>query len=253
MALNITFNQTSAPITWEPSVILTYVYPLALLSIGIFIFAFLIFKFYKYLARRDIVKLRLDVNKPMSTKILVYLLNQLVIVPALIFFWFLIMACILLFMSNASAQYIMLVSMATVAAIRITSYYKVSLSEDIAKLMPLTLFSVFILQMDFVSVAGKLDTVKQMLMYSNRLIFYLMFAVAVELIMRVQQIIQDVIEIRHYRINSQAPENQEKKAFDTIINRTFENANNNNLETQNAKIKKENKSKDKRYNDDLTL
>jgi hypothetical protein len=241
MAINLSLNQSiNAPITMDPSILLMHIKPLALLTIGIVIYAVLIFKFYKYLARRDLVKLHLDTNRHVALKIFLYLLNQIVIVPALIFFWFLVMACVLLLLSNNNAAQIMLVSMAAVAAIRIVSYYNQSLAEDLAKLLPLTLVAVFIMELDFSSLATKLETIKQMLSYLDKLVFYLVFAVIIELIMRIHQIIRDVLAIsRHNKQIVVTSSKQEKKSYDIILDGTFQELN---------KIKQEEIAKEKARN-----
>jgi hypothetical protein len=223
MALNLGVNESlnstiNAHISFNISEIFSMLKPLALITAIIFLYGFLIFKFYKYLARRDLVKLKLDSNSHISLRIFLYILNQIVVVPALIFFWFLVMACVLLFMSNSSAAYIMLVSMATIAAIRITSYYRQDLSEELAKLLPLTLFVIFIIEIEFTSLLGKIEVVRDMLGMLDKLVFYLLFAVLIELILRVQQIIKDVIKISdHNRQILESSSHGQKKSYDLIL------------------------------------
>jgi hypothetical protein len=223
MAINFGVNESlnttiNSHISFNFAEIFAMVQPLALITAIIFLYGYLIFKFYKYLARRDLVKLKLDSNSHISLRIFLYILNQLVIVPALIFFWFFVMVCVLLFMSNTTAAYIMLVSMATVAAIRITSYYRQDLSEELAKLLPLTLFVIFITEIEFTSLIGKVEVVRDMLGMLDKLVFYLLFAVLVELILRVQQIIKDVIKISdHNRQILVTSSNAQKKSYDIIL------------------------------------
>jgi hypothetical protein len=259
MALNLSLNQSlNTQITFEPSVILMHVKPLALLTLGIFIYGFLIFKFYKYLARRDLIKLKIDTLKShISLKIFLYLLNQLVLVPILIFFWFLVMVCVLLFLSNNNAAQIMLVSMGTVAAIRISSYYSQSLSEDLAKLLPLTLFAVFITNLNFSSIIGKIDTVVQMLELLDKLIFYLIFAVVIEFIMRIHQISVEVIKInRHNRQIVESASLHERKSYNVILDGTFEELNKfreEEIAAEKERLKNLQKNKSKNNNGKLNI
>lgn len=227
MAINLSLNSSvSAPITADPATIFAYVKPVAALTIGLVIYAVLIFKFYKYLARRDLVKFKIDRSSHISLRIFLYLVNQLILVPILIFFWFLVMAGVLLFLSNNDAFEIMIVSMGVIAAIRITSYYNQSLSEELAKLLPLTLAAFFVINLDFSALSGKINILKQMLGYFDKLIFYLVFAVIIELIMRIYQIIHDVIHISaHNRQIVVTSSNKAKKSYDLILDGTFEDLN----------------------------
>ncbi|MGV8168590.1 MAG: hypothetical protein ACP5N3_00875 [Candidatus Nanoarchaeia archaeon] len=199
MDFNISFNQTSAaPITASPDVILINVKPLALLALGIVIYAIFIFKFYKYLAKRDILMAgwnkKYDWNENTHhkiSKIITYALEYIILVPIIVFFWFLVMALILLFMSNNTAAQIMLLSMAIIAAVRVVSYYSEDLARDLAKLMPLTLLAVFVSNLSFFSLDSTLNNALNMLTIYDKLIFYLLFVVVVEFIMRIIQLIRN--------------------------------------------------------------
>jgi hypothetical protein len=251
----------NTPITLEPSVIFAHIEPLAILTLGIFVYAVLIFKFYKLLARRDLIKLKLNnENQHIAVRIFLYLLDQLVIVPVLIFFWFLIMTGVLLLFcngNNGNIYQIMIISMAIVAAIRITSYYNQSLSEELAKLLPLNLLAIFLVTMDFSSFVGKVDMIKQMLGYVDKLIFYLIFAVVVELIMRIQLIIREVIRISaHNRQIIVSSSKHAKKSYNSILNGTFEELNRireEEIAREKERIRKQQKSEEQKNNGKLDI
>ncbi|MGV8162487.1 MAG: hypothetical protein ACP5N2_04120 [Candidatus Nanoarchaeia archaeon] len=201
MAFNISFNQSiSAPILTDSQTILINIKPLALLAIGIVIYSIFIFKFYRYLAKRDILMFGWSRNYSWDEghmqkifSILLYTLEYIILVPLIIFFWFLILTIILLFLSNNSASQIMLISMAIIAAVRMTAYYNEQLSVDLAKMIPFTLLGFFIIDMNFFSMNLVLTNAQDMFSNIDKLTFYLLFAVLVEFIMRIIQLIRNGI------------------------------------------------------------
>lgn len=214
MAFNINFNQTLvAPIVATPESIMINVKPLALLVLGIVVYAIFIFKFYKYLAKRDILmanwnhKYEWDNGtKHRIFKIALYIIEYILLVPIIIFFWFLVMALILLFVSTNTASQIMLISMGIIAATRIISYYSEDLARDIAKLMPLTLVAVFVADVSYFSLDTTLANARNMFSLVDKLIFYLLFVVLVEFIMRIIQLIRN-----SFRKNEGIKETEKKR------------------------------------------
>ena len=167
--------------------------PLVFFVIGIFLYAIFIFKFYRFLARRDIFKLNLQkysesfvglLEKFFST--LLYILEYIIIFPLFIFFWFGIIAVILSLMSkNHTISQILLISMALVAAVRITAYYSEELSKDLAKMFPFALLGVFLIDITQFSLPAAIETIKQFPTLWKQMIYYLGFAIALELVLRV--------------------------------------------------------------------
>ena len=193
MAINMTINQTLMPsLTGDISTILSHIKPLVLMILGIAIYGVVIFKFYRFLARRDLIELKWHHKYNWDEgfgkrllKALLYILEHIIIVPIIVFFWFAIMAAILLFLSNNNPELIMLISMAIVGAVRITAYYNEDLSKDLAKLVPFALLGVFIVDIAIISLANVVAKAKAFLMVTDTLVFYLLFVVGVELIMRI--------------------------------------------------------------------
>src|SRR3989344_2541240 len=94
------------------------------------LYALFIWEFYRFIGKRDIIKL--DLNKynnathPTVSKILeilLFFIESLIIFPIVIFFWFIVLSLFLLFLSKSqSINQIILIAAGTVGAIRITSY-----------------------------------------------------------------------------------------------------------------------------------
>ena len=93
--------------------------PLALFAAGVAVYGILVFHFYRFLARKDILKLDLSKHnqsrRPLLRKIIsviFYILESLMLFPILIFFWFLVMAGLLFLMnSDRSIEGILLAAM----------------------------------------------------------------------------------------------------------------------------------------------
>lgn len=151
-----------------------------------------IWKFYKFLACREIIQLNLrqyNISKhPSLEKLLVvvlYTIEYLVILPFLVLFWFAILSLFLLFLSTSeSAEQILLISAAIIASTRITSYISEDLSKDIAKILPLTILVLFIMGEKFFDIKILLERFFQIPNLFNHILVFLLFIFLVEFIFR---------------------------------------------------------------------
>ncbi|MEM4260023.1 MAG: hypothetical protein QXG00_02200 [Candidatus Woesearchaeota archaeon] len=171
--------------------------PLMLFIAGIVIYAVFIYKFYHFIARKDILGLNLH-DRGESGRIwlkkiiqkLFYFLENIIIIPLLVLFWFLILALLLLFLSkNHNIQTILLISMALVGAVRITAFINEDLSMELAKLMPLVLLGVFLADISFFSVVESINKAEQVVTVLQSVIYYYIFIVVLEFILRIISII----------------------------------------------------------------
>lgn len=167
------------------TVILTY-------TLLIFIYVIFIWKFYKFLAKRNILELNLiRYNKsqnPNAGKFfasLLFLLEYIIILPFLVFLWFGIFSVFLLVLSeNQSVGQILLISASIIAATRLTAYYSVNLAKDVAKLFPFTVLAVFILNPQTFAIDTLISRFTQIPELLNQILVYIVFIFAVEIIMR---------------------------------------------------------------------
>ncbi len=161
--------------------------------IGIVIYSIFIFKFYRFLAKRDIFELDLDkYNKaPMGflSKIMdsvLYLVKYIFLFPLVIFFWFLILSVMLIFLAKEQPiQLILLVSIAIVTSVRITSYYKEDLSRDLGKMMPFALLGVFLIDISYFNFNKSILLIMQLGSLWTTMTYYLIFVIGLEFLMRV--------------------------------------------------------------------
>jgi len=169
--------------------------PLLLIIFGILVYSFFIFKFYKFLATRDILKLELHKHARKFSSvlaknffhILLYIIENIVLIPICIFFGFVVLAIFLLIMSKThSPETLILVSLALVASVRVSSYYSEELAKDLAKLIPLTLLGIFVI--DYVSAFSlsiSVEKATQFIYLWKKMLYYIIFVVLVELVLRI--------------------------------------------------------------------
>jgi len=174
------------PATYRPLIILTF-YTLLIAGYCIFIW-----KYYKFLARRDLFSLNLNrYNKsesPLLNKslaILFFLLEYIIVLPFIVFFWFTVLSLFLLVLSKVETVHqILLVATAIVAATRMTAYFSEELSKDVAKLLPFTMLAIFLLEPTFFNLSGLLERFGQIPFLINNILFFMIFIAGIEVIMR---------------------------------------------------------------------
>ncbi len=167
--------------------------PLLLFIVGMTIYSIFVFKFYKFLARKDILQLKThkyyDAYEGAVKKLMrsfFYVLENLVLIPLFVFFWFAVLAVLLLVLSkNRDPGTILITSASIVAAVRITAYYNENLSQDLAKMIPFALLGVFLIDISYFSIADSIEVAKQLTSMWEYLIYYLLFLTGLEFILRI--------------------------------------------------------------------
>lgn len=162
-------------------------------TIFIAIYAIFIWKFYKFLASREILALNLrqynHSEHPGIEKFLavvLFTIEYIVILPFLVLFWFTILSLFLLLLSNAetSTHQILLVSAAIIASTRITSYIGEDLAKDLAKILPFTVLATFLLNPLFFDASNLINKFSQIPSLFNNIIFFIVFIFGIEFILR---------------------------------------------------------------------
>ncbi len=165
---------------------------LFLLIILVFIYAVFVWKFYRFIATKNIFGL--DLNKynktdnPALTKILAggfYFLEYLIILPFVVFFGFAIFTIFLIFLTeNLEVSALLTISAVVIAVIRVACYYKEELAKDLAKLLPFTLLAISLVNPNFFDFNRILGNIAQLPSFFNQIIIYLAFIVILEIVLR---------------------------------------------------------------------
>lgn len=165
---------------------------LFLLVLLIVVYSIFIWKLHRFISKKNIFALDLhQYNKsehPTLYKfagIGFYILEYIIILPALILFWFGIFAIFLILMTkDIPIQTILILSATIVGAIRITSYYNENLSKEIAKLFPLTLLAVAMTESGFFEFSRIFSQFAQLPQFFSHIVTYIIFIVALEVLLR---------------------------------------------------------------------
>lgn len=178
---------------------------LFIFTLLIVIYTVFVWKFYRFLAQKDII--RLDLNRynksknPALKKLLaafLYFVEYIVILPFAVFFWFAILTIFLILLSKEqSVEAILLISAAVVTSVRITSYYSKDLSRDLAKMFPFTILVIFLLTPNFFSLNLVMAQLSKLSLLFNDILYYLLFIIGVEIIFRFLELIFSIRKSNH--------------------------------------------------------
>jgi len=165
---------------------------LFLIVLLIVLYAIFVWKFYRFIATKNI--LELDLRKynrsshPVFEKLTagsLYFLEYIVILPFLIFFWFSIFTIFLILLTeNITVSTLLIISATIISAIRMTSYYNEDLSKDLAKLVPFTLLAVSFLNPGFFSIERILNHFSELASLFGSIPDYLLFIIIIEIVLR---------------------------------------------------------------------
>lgn len=167
----------------SPDQAMITVYPLFLFVIGMVIYAIFIFRFYRFIGSRNVFK-PIDKSAKWTRKLL-HSLDYVFFYPIIAFFWFLVLSVLLSILSQAVAiANIFMASMATVVTIRVLSYYSEELSREVAKLVPLALLGLMLLDITRISVNAPFTVIMNLPASAPTLFYYFLFLVIAEFALR---------------------------------------------------------------------
>lgn len=167
--------------------------PLVVFILGMVAYAVFVFKFYRFIARKDIFELHFEKFSESKYRLvrkcfhlIFYIIKYVFLFPLFTIFWFGILSMFLTFLSKSQQiDNILLTSMAVVAAIRITAYYHEALSQDLAKMLPFALLGVFLIDISYFDPSKTWVTLKQIPSFWKILIYYSIFVIVLEFLLRV--------------------------------------------------------------------
>ncbi|AJF61909.1 TPA: hypothetical protein HA239_02390 [Candidatus Woesearchaeota archaeon] len=164
---------------------------LALYSLGMFIYVVVIWHFYRHLAKREIISIKL--KKPKNNffaffvsawGVVVFIVKSLVIYPLITALWFLILGGFLLFLSKShEVATVLLISMTVIVVSRITAYYNEELSKEVAKLVPFVLLGIFIVDTTYFSIETTIEKFMSLPLFTHIIVQYLIAIVLLEFVL----------------------------------------------------------------------
>jgi len=181
------------------------------LILSISVYSVFIWYFYRFIAKRDILKL--DLNKYNQFKfgfllkffaVIFYIIEFIVIIPLLVIFWFAIFSLLLLLLAKEQPpSSIVLIAISVVGAIRLTSYFNEDLSKDLAKMIPFTLLAIAIITPGFFDFSLTMQKIYEVPLLLNNILIYGVFIIILESLLRLGNLVHSLIspseEISEYK------------------------------------------------------
>lgn len=166
--------------------------PVGFYVLGMAAYAVFVFKFYRFIAARDMFDFDLSQNDGARYPVFMDLLHliwyaakYIVLFPGFAAFWFAVLTMILIVLSkDMGLAHILVISLATVSVIRITAYYNENLSRDLAKILPFAVLGVFLIDASFFRLDVSLQLLRELSGYWDTIAYYMIALVALELVLR---------------------------------------------------------------------
>ena len=184
--------------------------PVAVYVLGLSVYAIFIFRFYRFVASRDMFAL--DLSKYEESRyrwvrrvlgVVMYAAKYLIVFPAFAFFWFAVLTLILTFLSrDRPFADILLIALATVSTIRVTAYYDEDLSRDLAKILPFAVLAIFLIDASFFEITKSLSSVERANDHRESILYYLVFLIALEFVLRLVRAVLRFVFRRRKRARS---------------------------------------------------
>lgn len=156
------------------------------------LYSIIIWKFHKFLASREIIKLNLKkYNKSKNPElskflaIILFSLEYLIILPFIVLLWYGLFSLFIFILSESiNVNQILLLTAAVIVSIRVTSYIDQSLSKDLAKLFPLTILAYYFINPNFLKASLFIERLSQIPSLLNNIILFLAMIILIEFALR---------------------------------------------------------------------
>ena len=183
---------------------------LFMLVLVVVIYSIFIWKFYKFISKKNPLGLNLNrynkIEHSFFSRVIagiLYFAEYILILPFFVFIVFSVFTFFLILLTQGQdVSQVLIISAVIIAAIRMTSYYKEELSQDIAKMLPFTLLAVAALNPNTFSQSESLATIlnhfSQLPSFIGDIRFYLLFIIILEIIMRFFDYVFSLLDIGEF-------------------------------------------------------
>ena len=157
------------------------------LGLAISLYTAIVGSFYNFISKRELYKLRTskrggwlgEISRMGGVALMV--LNYTLVFPLITFAWFaLISASIYIISDTASLEAVFLITISILISVRLLAYYRESISVDLAKILPLALLGVFIVDHAEYSVELVRQKIALLVAAAPAFLPYLAYAVVLE-------------------------------------------------------------------------
>jgi hypothetical protein len=171
---------------------LTNVSEISLYAISIAIYAVIIWHYYRLLARRDFFHFEEVDGEGIGAWFknflgeIAFVFKYIIFFPLISFIFFTAFSLMLFLLSKEQTiQQILFISAAVISATRITAYYNEDLSKDLAKMVPLALLGVFVVQANFFSTELLISRINLLPDFMIEIASFILFFLVLEIALRI--------------------------------------------------------------------
>ena len=209
-------------ISFFPDYVGTFINFLILVLLVV-VYTILIWKGYKFISKKNLLNLDLKkYNKfeyPLAARLIagiLYFTEYIIVLPILVFIAFFVLTFFLIILAqNQEISQIFIISAVIISAIRITSYYKEGIAQEIAKFLPMTLLAIAVLNPSSFSQTQYLTNIiiqlTQIPSFIGQAGYYLLLIIIIEIILRFFDFIFIVTGINQKEIEEEKVEEKEIK------------------------------------------
>ena len=169
--------------------------PAMIFTVGVAIYAIVIFNLYRFMSRRDIFNL--DFSKYEESRhpalrktlhLIFHVAKYLLIFPLFAFFWFGVLVVMVALLSKTKeVEDLLLVAMAVLTSVRVTSYYTEDLSRDIAKILPFALLGIFLIDLRYFDLSTSTELLNRVGGEWRSIFYYWVFVILLEVVLRITE------------------------------------------------------------------
>ncbi|MBN2477823.1 hypothetical protein JXB01_00865 [Candidatus Micrarchaeota archaeon] len=158
-------------------------------SLLITLYSLFIWKFYQNLSQRDMF----EFEGRGITGFLSYVVKYAVAFPIYTFVWYFGISLFLFLLSEQPVSQILSISIALLAAVRITAYYKEELSVDLAKTLPIALLVIMVTDMSSISFDSFMLKLDELYDFIPQTIQYVSVLILIEVALRTLLFVKGII------------------------------------------------------------
>jgi hypothetical protein len=182
-----------------------------MLAIFVSVVAIFIWYFYKSLSQRDLISLNLNKyntsSHPGFSKffaVILYFVEYALIMPLLIFVWFVALSFIIVLISEqGNLGSVLLLTAVMVASIRILAYVRHEISQDLAKLFPFITLSIFLLTPGAFDLSGIVNRSTELVLLSGDVFSFFLVIFSVEIFLRLIFVIKEGFSSERKSVDSE--------------------------------------------------
>ena len=158
-------------------------------SFGMVAYGVFVWHFYRLIARREIVSMTLEkyhTGGKRLTSLIVYFAKYVLIFPLVVTAWFFAYSLFMFFLApDIDQDFVFLIVISLVVAIRIAAYYKEDLSKDLAKMIPFSLLGIFLVNTTLFTVDQFFDRLDDFIPFVGKIAAFVLFAIGIEAALRI--------------------------------------------------------------------